>query len=266
MALDHRPPCTSKRRPCSKRSLIAQRSWEIRISTKEFPLKGLLSKNYAHSIRERVDLARAKPSDEIRAGSPQGYESTETTHFSMMDAEGNVVVSTQTINGWMGSGVVADGTGILLNNEMDDFSAKPGASNLYGAVGGAPNSVAPLKTPLSSMSPTMVLKDATPILALGSPGGTRIITCVAQTVLNYLDFGLPLYDAIASVRIHHQWKPDLLNIESPGFGEATTLTLKEKGYKVEVGEVPCIVNAVAREGETLRGVADPRDLGSAWAE
>src|SRR6202008_967833 len=117
-------------------------------------------------------------------------------------------VSTQTVNGYFGSLMVIPGTGILLNNEMDDFSARPGASNMYGAIGSKANAVHAGKTPLSSMSPTIVLKDREPVLALGAPGGTRIINCVTQTIVNYLEFGLPLYEAVAAVRIHQQWKPE----------------------------------------------------------
>jgi gamma-glutamyltranspeptidase / glutathione hydrolase len=233
---------------------------------KEIPLKGLLSKSYARNIRKGIALDRAKTADQVAAGKPADHESSETTNFSMMDSEGNVVVSTQTVNGWLGSGIVVRGTGMLLNNEMDDFSAKPGDSNIYGAIGGIPNSVAPRKTPLSSMAPTIVLKGKKPVLALGAPGGTRIITCVAQTMLNYLEFGMPLYESVAGIRVHHQWKPDQLDIETPGFGAEVTADLEHKGYKVKVGGVPCRVNAVALEGQTLHGVADPRDIGSAFGE
>lgn len=232
----------------------------------KIPLKGLLSKEYAAGIRAGIDPRKAKSADEVSAGDAMKYESTETTNFSMMDSEGNAVVSTQTINGWMGSGLVAEGTGILLNNEMDDFSAKPGSSNLFGAIGGVPNSIAPGKTPLSSMAPTFVLKDGRPLMGVGAPGGTRIITCVAQALLNYLDFQMPLYDSVAALRLHQQWKPDVLDLEKPGFSPETREGLERMGYHLKIGTIPCRVNAVAREGEVLRGVADPRDLGSAWAE
>ncbi len=231
----------------------------------EIPLKGLLSKKYAESIRKGISLESAKKSDSIKAGDPKNYESTETTNFSMMDSEGNVVVSTQTINGWLGSGVVVPGTGILLNNEMDDFSAKPGASNAYGAVGGIPNAIAPYKTPLSSMAPTIITKDNIPVLALGAPGGTRIITCVAETAINYLEHKMSLYDSVAALRMHHQWQPDKLDLETPGPGERSVKALESMGYKVNVDKIPCRVNAVSREGNILRGAADPRDLGSSFA-
>lgn len=229
------------------------------------PLKGLLSKDYASSIRRGIDPKRAKSAEQIQAGDAAAYESTETTNFVMMDDQGNVVVSTQTINGWMGSGLVAAGTGVLFNNEMDDFSAKPGASNLFGAIGGTPNAIAPRKTPLSSMAPTIVLRDGKPVLALGAPGGTRIITCVAQTMLNYLDFKLPLYESVAALRLHQQWKPDRLDLEAPGFGDAVQKRLEDGGHRPRLVNIPCRVNAAARENDRLLGVADPRDLGSSWA-
>jgi gamma-glutamyltranspeptidase / glutathione hydrolase len=231
---------------------------------KEIPLKGLLSKSYARDVRKGIALDKAKSADKVQAGRAPDYESTETTNFSMMDAQGNVVVSTQTINGFMGSGLVVDGTGILLNNEMDDFSAKPGSSNIYGAVGGVANSIAPRKTPLSSMSPTIVLKDSKPVMALGAPGGTRIITCVAQTILNYVEYKMPLYESVVAVRRHNQWKPDQLDLEAPGPGDEVVAKLKGMGYEAKVGSVPCRVNAVSSEGALLRGVADPRDLGSSF--
>lgn len=232
------------------------------------PIAQLTSKNYANHIRSSIQTRHAKSADELPM-SPRPelrHESNETTNFSMMDEKGNAVVSTQTINGWMGSGVVAEGTGILLNNEMDDFSAKPGASNLYGAIGSDANSVAPQKTPLSSMSPTLVLKGKVPIMAVGAPGGTRIITCVAQTIINYIDHHFSLYDSIDTVRFHHQWLPDQLTIESPGMGSKIQMDLESVGYKVKMDKVPCIVNGVVREGEKLNSVADPRDIGSAWAD
>lgn len=231
----------------------------------DIPLKGLLSKDYAASIRRGIDPKRAKSADQVQAGDAPAYESSETTNFVMMDDQGNVVVSTQTINGWMGSGLVAAGTGVLFNNEMDDFSAKPGASNLFGAIGGTPNAIAPRKTPLSSMAPTIVLRDGKPVLALGAPGGTRIITCVAQTMLNYLDFKLPLYESVTALRLHQQWKPDRLDLETPGFGDAVQKRLEERGHRPQLANIPCRVNAAARENDRLLGVADPRDLGSSWA-
>ena len=230
---------------------------------KDLPQAGLLAKSYAQDQRQKIDLKKARSAQQVSAGIPPDSESSETTHFSIMDKDGNVVVSTQTINGYFGSKLVVPGTGVLLNNEMDDFSAKPGSPNIYGAVGGAANSIQPQKTPLSSMSPTIVLKDGSPVLALGAPGGTRIITCVAQTILNYLEFKFPLYESVSAVRFHHQWQPDHLEIEDPGPGEETLQRLKEMGYKIKKGAIHCNVNAVAKEGQQLHGVADPRDVGAA---
>jgi gamma-glutamyltranspeptidase/glutathione hydrolase len=235
------------------------------------PVKGLTSKKYLEARRKEVSLEHARTVSEVQPGKPLPYESSETTHFSMMDAEGNMVSSTQTINGWMGSGLVVPGTGLVLNNEMDDFSAKPGSQNLYDAVGGSANSIQPRKTPLSSMAPTLVLKNGVPLLAVGAPGGTRIISCVAQTILNVLEFQLPLYESIASIRYHHQWQPDTLQIDPPGASAETMEELKRKGYKVEVKPIGCTVMAVSREtadgaAPVFRAVADPRDIGTSYAE
>ncbi|MBN8555840.1 MAG: gamma-glutamyltransferase [Deltaproteobacteria bacterium] len=228
------------------------------------PTKGLTSKSYAADQRKKIPADRALKADEVAAANAPGYESSETTNFSLMDADGNAIISTQTLNGYMGSGVVVEGAGFLLNNEMDDFSAKPGSSNMYGAVGGTPNSIAPLKTPLSSMSPTIVLKNNKPVLGLGAPGGTKIITCVTQTILNYLEYGLPLYDSVADLRFHHQWKPDELLLETPGPSAEVVAQLTALGYTPKVGAISCKVNAVSRESDNkLHGVADPRDLGAA---
>lgn len=177
------------------------------------PINGLTSKSYAARLRDAIDLTRSRPAEEIRPGSPQGSESNETTHFSVMDAEGNVVSNTYTINFGYGAGIVAAGTGILLNNELDDFSAKPGVPNAYGLIGGEANAVEGGKRPLSSMTPTIVLKDGQPFLATGSPGGSRIITTTLQIILNVIDHGMNIAAATATPRVHHQWLPDELSLE-----------------------------------------------------
>jgi gamma-glutamyltranspeptidase/glutathione hydrolase len=230
------------------------------------PVKGLTSPEYIKKRRGEIPLNRARKAAEVKAGDVSGYESSETTHLSLMDANGNAVSTTQTINGWMGSGVVAPGTGIVLNNEMDDFSAQIGSSNLFGAIGGKPNSIAPKKTPLSSMSPTILMKDNKPVMVVGAPGGTRIISCVAQTILNYVEFKTSLYDAVSAVRYHHQWQPDVLILEPPGPAPAVVDQLKKMGYDIKMQPVGCNVMAVAKEGDTLRGVADPRDIGTSAAK
>lgn len=229
------------------------------------PVPWLTSKSYAREIRGAIPMDRFRRASEVKAGLQGRPESLDTTHFSIMDKEGNVVASTQTINGWMGSGVVVPGTGIVLNNEMDDFAAKVGAANLYGAIGGVPNAIVPRKTPLSSMSPTILFKNGAAVMSVGAPGGTRIITCVLQTIVNYLDFGLPLYDSVAAVRFHQQWLPDELHMESPGIPEAMRRDLEAKGHKLVLkpDAIGCRVMAVAREGDLLRGVSDPRDAGRA---
>lgn len=232
------------------------------------PTEWLTSKSYARARRSLIDDKSARASSEIQAGTPPSDGHNETTHFSIMDKAGNAVASTQTINFSFGSGVVVPGTGILLNDEMDDFSGKAGAANAYGAIGGEANSIAGGKTPLSSMSPTIVMKNGRPIVAVGAPGGTRIISCVAQTLLNYLTFGLSAYESVAAVRFHHQWQPDELQVDSPGPGNSVVSELERMGWKVSVapGMVFCRVELVTREGDTLRAVSDPRDYGHSIAK
>jgi len=227
------------------------------------PTDWLISKDYAEQRRSMIEENQARSSKDIRAGEAVRNGHDETTHFSIIDKAGNAVSSTQTINFYFGSGVVVPGTGILLNDEMDDFSSKPGAANAYGAIGGSANAIAPGKTPLSSMSPTIVVKDGRPIVSVGAPGGTRIISCVAQTLLNYLGFGLPAYESVAIVRFHHQWMPDEIQMDAPGAREGTVSELERMGYKVNVAPnmVSCRVQMATREGELLRAVSDPRDFG-----
>jgi gamma-glutamyltranspeptidase/glutathione hydrolase len=230
------------------------------------PVKGLTSKAYAKIRRAEVSLDKARHVDQVTAGNPLPYESSETTHFSMMDEDGDMIASTQTINGWMGSGLMVPGTGLLLNNEMDDFSAMEGALNMFGAVGSKADSIEPQKTPLSSMSPTLVLKNDEPVLALGAPGGTRIISCVAQTLLNVLEFHLPLYQSIASIRYHHQWQPDVLQIDPPGPRPEVLKELQKMSYTVNIKPVGCTVQAVMEQGPLYHAVADPRDIGTSDAQ
>lgn len=231
------------------------------------PVAGLISQNYADVLRAKIPPESYRASRDVSAGKPAADEHPETTHISIIDHEGNMVSSTQSINGWMGSGLIADETGILLNNTMDDFSTKPGASNMFGAVGSQANSIAPGKTPLSSMSPTLILdSNLQPVLSIGAPGGTRIITCVTQVILNYLEFGLPLYDSVALRRFHHQWLPERLEVEPPGFSSETTTTLKKWNYPITSKEIGCRVMAVSKEGDQLHGVSDPRDYGAVAAQ
>ncbi len=219
------------------------------------PTKWLTSKSYAKERRATVQENRARPSSEVQAGKPGGDGHMETTHFSIMDKEGNAVASTQTINVGFGSGLVVPGTGVVLNDEMDDFSAKAGEANAYGAIGGEANSIAPGKRPLSSMSPTIVLKDGRPVMAVGAPGGTRIISCVAQTLLNYLGFGLPAYESVAAVRFHHQWQPDDLRVER-GISADTLALLRARGHSIS--ERPAM-------GSTQTIVVDERGF-AGWSD
>ena len=230
------------------------------------PSKGLTEKDYAARRRREFSEKTARPSLTVGHGFVvPPHESTQTTHFSIMDEEGNAVASTQTINGQMGASMVVPHTGIVLNNEMDDFSSKPGASNLFGAIGSNANAIVPRKTPLSSMSPTIVMKDGLPKLAIGAPGGTRIISCVAQSILNYIEFNVPLYESITMIRYHHQWLPDVLDIDPPGPRPSVLKDLERMGYKVQIKEIPCSVMAVAREDNILKAASDPRDIGTSAA-
>ena len=227
--------------------------------------KGLINKKYVEKLSESIASESAVSSDELKM-IPLPAESTETTHFSIADNDGNMVASTQTINGYFGSGVIAQDTGIILNNEMDDFAQKVGATNLFGAVGGKNNLVEPQKRPLSSMSPTIVTENDKAIMAVGSPSGTRIISCVAQTLLNYLEYEMPLYESVAATRIHQQYLPDQLTVESPFLSSKVMKELKEKGHKVVEGSLGCSVQAVARDGLTLKAVSDPRNEGLALGQ
>lgn len=232
------------------------------------PTGWLVSKSYARARRALILPDRARRAEEVRAGKLPQAESPETTHFSIMDAAGNAVSSTQTINASFGSGIVADGTGVVLNDQMDDFSAKPGAANIYGAIGGDANAIAPGKTPLSSMSPTIVVRDGMPVMAVGAPGGTRIINCVAQTILNYFVYHLSPLEAVSTVRMHQQWMPDRLDLESPGPGAEAEARLREMGHQVNVSpeSIFCRVELVVRNGARLTGVSDPRDAGRGLAQ
>lgn len=229
----------------------------------DIPLKTLTSKDYAARLRKLIKKNRALTFEELKTPSPLGKEPTHTTHFSLMDKHGNIVVSTQTINGWFGSAQVANGTGIVMNNEMDDFAASASGVNLFGALGGENNLVEPRKRPLSSMSPSIVLKDGKPILALGTPSGTRILTCVAQVILNYIEHKLPLWEAVAATRYHHQWYPDEIRVDAPGFYDNTHKMLQTMGYKVRNKSYGCSIQAIANEGGKLHGVSDMRGYGQA---
>lgn len=228
----------------------------------KIPVKELLDEKYLSEMSAKINTSRAIKADDLRPVKLP-YESDDTTHFSIADKEGNLVASTQTINGWFGSGVMAQGTGIILNNEMDDFAQKVGAQNLFGAVGGKYNLVEPRKRPLSSMSPTIITKDGKPFMALGSPSGTRIITCVAQTILNAVEFEMPLYEAVSATRIHQQWQPDILKVEAPFLTKGVEEELRKKGHKISHEGLGCSIQAIKRDDKAWIGVSDPRGEGLA---
>jgi gamma-glutamyltranspeptidase/glutathione hydrolase len=197
------------------------------------PVAGLIDKKYAERQRASINLERASTSTEIRAGRPAGYESEETTHFTVVDAAGNAVSNTYTLNLGFGSGVTARGTGVLLNNEMDDFAAKPGTPNAFGLIQGERNAVAPRKRPLSAMTPTFVMrKDGTLWFTIGTPGGPTIINTVLQAIINIVDHDMSIQGAIDAPRIHHQWLPDEIVHEPYGLSADTQRALAARGHKL----------------------------------
>lgn len=227
------------------------------------PVAGLTSREYAAQLREEILHARAAAP--VRPGDPVAFESSQTTHFSVIDAQGNAVANTYTLNGGYGCGVTVEGAGFLLNNEMDDFASKPGAPNMSGLVQGEANAIAPRKRPLSSMTPTIVLKDGKVRLILGSPGGGTIINTVLQVVLNVLVYGMDVRRAVAAPRLHHQWMPDRLVLERWGFSADTIGKLREAGFQVDVRNSMGICEAIEVDPETgwRFGAADPRGDGKA---
>ncbi|EBB3323989.1 gamma-glutamyltransferase [Salmonella enterica] len=224
------------------------------------PWQALTHKAYAKTLADQIDINKAKPSSQIKPGKLAPYESNQTTHFSVVDKDGNAVAVTYTLNTTFGTGIVAGNTGILLNNQMDDFSAKPGVPNVYGLVGGDANAVGPKKRPLSSMSPTIVVKDGKTWLVTGSPGGSRIITTVLRMVVNSIDFGMNVAEATNAPRFHHQWLPDELRVEK-GFSPDTLKLLEQKGQKVALKEAMGSTQSimVGPDGE-LYGASDPRSV------
>jgi gamma-glutamyltranspeptidase/glutathione hydrolase len=223
------------------------------------PIAGLLDPAYLAKLRATIDLERPTPSERVKPGKPVGSESMETTHYSVVDSEGNAVAVTYTLNGGFGNGITVPGLGFLLNNEMDDFSAKPGTANMFGLVQGENNAIAPGKRPLSSMTPTIVLKDGKLFMTAGAPGGSRISTAVLQVILNVLDFGMNVQDAIDFPRVHHQWQPDKLSLER-AISPDTVALLKSRGYDVDYapGVVLAQVAAIVSDGGWLQGGSDGR--------
>ena len=222
------------------------------------PQKGLTSKKYADVLAAQINPDRARSAKDIRAGQPQPYESDQTTHYSVIDRAGNIVAVTYTLNTNFGSAIVAPGTGIVLNNEMDDFSAKPGVPNAYGVIGGDANAVQAGKRPLSSMTPTFVLKDGKPFLVTGSPGGPRIITTVLQQISNAIDYGMNPAEAASALRFHHQWTPDELRVEK-GFSADTLNLLRAKGQNVAIKPSMGRTQTIQVHEGQLWGWSDPRN-------
>ncbi|MFL2983714.1 MAG: gamma-glutamyltransferase [Candidatus Neomarinimicrobiota bacterium] len=198
----------------------------------QVPLSMFKSKKYAKNRINDININKATPSNMVYAGNPNGYESTETTHYSVVDQWGNAVSVTTTINLSYGNGCVVEGAGFFLNNEMDDFSAKPGVPNAFGLIGNDANAIAPGKRPLSSMTPTIILKDRKPFLIVGSPGGSTIITTTMQTILNVIDYKMDIKEAVCASRFHSQWLPDVIQIEPRGLSEDVLINLKSRGHKI----------------------------------
>ncbi len=222
------------------------------------PTSSLISKRYADELRRKINPNKATPSIEIFPGDPIRFErSRDTTHFSVMDKYGNAVSNTYTLNLRYGTGFTVPGTGILLNDEMDDFSAKPDAPNTYGLVGEDYNAIAPEKRMLSSMTPTIVMKDGKPFLVTGSPGGSHIITTVLQVIINVIDHGMNIAAATNAVRIHHQWLPDELRVEK-GLNGDTIRLLTEKGHNVVIEDAMGSAESIMRIGNFFYGASDPR--------
>lgn len=228
------------------------------------PLAGLLDPAYIRKRRATIDPNHATPSAQVRPGGPAAVESTETTHYDVVDAEGNAVSVTYTLNGGYGNGITVPDAGFLLNNEMDDFAAQPGGANMFGLVQGEANTIQPRKRPLSSMTPTILTRDGKLSMVVGGPGGSRIITAVLEVILNVIDFGMNVEDAVDFPRFHHQWQPDKLYLE-PGFSPDTVDLLKARGHDVDwgSGNVAAVVEAIASEQGWLEGAADSRRPGKA---
>jgi len=225
------------------------------------PVDTLISKDYAERLRKRIDPGKATPSNQVRPGTSFNKEGSNTTHYSVVDRWGNAVSITYTINDYYGSAAAVNGAGFLLNNEMDDFAIKPGVPNLYGLLGGDANAVEPYKRPLSSMSPTIVLKDNQVLMVVGSPGGPRIITTVMQVMLNVVDHGMTIREAVDAPRVHLQWIPDELRVEKNGLSADTAEKLAAMGYKIQVRANMGDVNAIMVDStnKVFLIASDPRN-------
>lgn len=223
----------------------------------DVPVEQLIDKSYAKRLVADFNHQLTTASTAILAGEKLTDESRDTTHYSIVDADGNVVSNTYTLNFSFGSGITVAGTGILLNNEMDDFSAKPGVPNAYGLIGAEANKIEAQKRPLSSMTPTILFKEGKPVLVTGSPGGSRIITTVLQVLVNVVDHGMNVADAVSAPRFHHQWQPDILFVE-PGFSPDTFKLLEQKQHQVKSVSTMGSAQSIAIHNGVSYGAADPR--------
>src|SRR6478736_8258043 len=225
------------------------------------PIGTLTAKDYAAKLRATISADRATPSKQLVSTATSPREGSNTTHFSVVDGSGNAVSNTYTLNFSYGLGLVAEGTGVLLNNELDDFTSKPGTANAYGLVGYDANLPGPGKRPLSSMTPTIVLKDGKPFLITGSPGGSRIITAVLQIIVNAIDFHMPIDQAVSAPRLHHQWQPDEVYVE-PGFAPEVLEALAKRGHNVVPTPSYSSTNSIEITPDGYIGAADRRTRGS----
>jgi gamma-glutamyltranspeptidase/glutathione hydrolase len=228
----------------------------------DIPIARLISKNYGNKLAKKINLQQATPSNIISPHPAfQSNESTETTHYSVMDSDGNAVSNTYTLNFSYGTGLIAPGTGILLNNEMDDFTSKPGVPNAFQLLGSEGNKIAPEKRMLSSMTPTIVMKNNQPWLVTGSPGGSRIITTTLQIILNVIDHEMNIAEATNATRIHHQWFPDKIRFEKTLNGDTIEL-LEKKGHQLEPGFAMGSTQSILYENGQFSGASDPRKPGA----
>jgi gamma-glutamyltranspeptidase/glutathione hydrolase len=227
----------------------------------DVPTKGLTSKAYGKQLASSIQLDKARPSSEIKAGNPLPFESPDTTHYSVADQFGNVVSNTYTLNFSFGSGIMVTGAGFLMNNEMDDFSAKPGVANGFGLIGKEANAIEPGKRPLSSMTPTLIFKDGAPYVVTGSPGGSRIITTVLQLLVNVMDHNMNIAEASVQPRFHHQWLPDRLQME-PGHSPDTQARLKTMGHNVTSSASQGSLQSIMLEKGLFFGASDTRRPGA----
>ncbi len=238
----------------------------------DVPVATLTSKKYAAQLHQAIEDRRFTPSNEIKPGKLPQYESDQTTHYSVIDKDGNAVANTYTLNATFGNARVAEGTGIIMNNEMDDFSSKPGAPNMFGLIGGTANAIEAGKRPLSSMTPTLVIKDGEIFMATGSPGGSIIINAVLQVIINVIDHKMNIAQATVAPRIHHQWYPESLFMEQ-GFSADVISQLRKIGYSVDAPEAQSksytptgrnlgMVQSILKDKNGLSGIADPRRDGA----